>query len=462
VQLLGQKMPALFSKPRHLVQKIGANLRLARRDPEQFGRNLAQFTNPELFERRLMDVIHTTPMHVRYSDQHLPGPVRLNVLDASWSPRGMTGGPNTVINLACRVAQRGIAVRLVSTADQVRLDPAWLRAHAQTLVGEETIPEIELLSAADRERPLEVGPKDVFLATHWRTAQQLKPVLPLLPNRQFFYMLQDFEPGFYSWSSNYALAVETFNLDFWPIINESTLARYIFAQPFGRLGDPVLHERAMVFEPAVDRSLFHPAPVPSRARRRLLFYARPSGSSARNMVGLGLLALRQIAATPVFKNWEFLSIGSREGIPELSLGNGHKLIPAPWMGYKGYADLLREADVLLCPMLSPHTSYPVLEMAACGGLAVTNSFVTKTQDMLQKLSPNIIAAEPTVEGLAEGTLQAARRVTEGIGKGRHGRLNMPSDWASSLGPVASRMVEVIEQMTGGVSLVRPSAAAVPC
>jgi hypothetical protein len=79
------------------------------------------------------------------------------------------------------------------------------------------------------------------------------------------------------------------------------------------------------------------------------------------------------------------------------------------MDYEGYARSLREADVLLCPMLSPHTSYPVLEMAASGGLSVTNTFANKTRAALEALSANIVAREPTIEALAEGLVEAARR-----------------------------------------------------
>ena len=64
-------------------------------------------------------------------------------------------------------------------------------------------------------------------------------------------------------------------------------------------------------------------------------------------------------------------------------------------------------------MLSPHTSYPVLEMAASGGLSVTNTFATKTREALEKLSDNIVATEPTVEAMAEGLIVAAKRVSAG-------------------------------------------------
>ena len=430
---------------RGLPRKLAANLALLRRDPEQLARNLLQFTNPALFEERLVDVMHTSPMHVRFSAQE-GGLPRLNVLDSAWTQAGMTGGPNTVINLAFRIAREGVAVRLVSTVRPPDLDPAWFRRHAASLVGGPKLPDVPVVSAAEADRPLAVGPGDVFLATHWTTAQQLKAVLPHMPVRQFFYMLQEFEPGFYAWSSNYARAAETFGMDFWPIINEAMLADFLLAQPLGRLQDPVMRERAVVFEPAVDGTLFHPGAAEGEALpKRLLFYARPTNT--RNLFGLGLMALRQVAADPAFAGWEFLSIGSRGSVPDLPLGGGHVLRRAPWMDYAGYGDLLRRAGLLLCPMLSPHTSYPVLEMAACGGLAVTNTFATKTAAGLATLSDRIIAGEATVEELAAGLLEGARQVNAGAP--RRGALSMARDWGAALDPAARRVAGVIAGLASG-------------
>jgi hypothetical protein len=262
--------------------------------------------------------------------------------------------------------------------------------------------------------------------------------------RQFFYMLQEFEPAFYAWSSNFALALETYGLDFWPIFNEALLADYIFSQRIGRFADPAMRDRAVIFEPAVEERLFHPPPIPSPPRpKRLLFYARPTNT--RNLFGLGLMALRLASENPVFAGWQFLSIGGRGSVPRLPLKAGHMIQPEAWMDYEGYARSLREADVLLCPMLSPHTSYPVLEMAASGGLAVTNTFATKTRAALEKLSDNIIATEPTVEAMAAGLVAAAERVN--AGREPAASIRMARDWADTLDPAAARLAELFKELS---------------
>ncbi len=425
-----------------LIKKVSRNVSLLRSDPERLAKNVMQFTNPALFEQRLTDVLHATPMHVQYSPAPAGTP-RLNVLDTAWSVMGMTGGPNTVINLAFRIARRGVPVRLVSTVEAATIEPKWLHRHAESLLGRGEAPNIQVASAAQAGPPLQLGPRDIFLATHWTTAQQLKAVLPKMPLRQFFYMLQEFEPGFYPWSSNFALAIETYGMDYWPIINQATLADYLLTQPLGRLNDPVMRDRATIFEPAVDAALFHPGAGTAPPRpQRLLFYARPTNT--RNLFGMGLMALRRAAADPAFAGWEFLSIGSRGSVPDLPLGHGHVLRRAPWMDYAGYGDVLRGADVLLCPMLSPHTSYPVLEMAACGGLSVTTTFATKTREALAARSENIVAVEPTTEAMAHGLIESASRINSGH-RGSAASI-LPRDWDTALDPVADRVALICRQL----------------
>jgi hypothetical protein len=433
----------LRALPRKAVEHLG----LLRRDPERFGRNLLQFTDPELFQQRLIDVLDAVPMHVTVNPA-APGPPHLNVLNSALTRSGMTGGPNTIINLALRIARRGVPIRLVTTVATSTLDPAWFRAHAIQLVGDPNLPDVPIVTAADPTRPLIVGPHDVFLATHWTTAQQLKAVLPHMGVRQFFYMLQEFEAAFYAWSSNHALALETYGLDFWPVFNEALLANYMMSQDVGRLADPAMRDRATIFEPAIEERLFHPPTAPTPARsKRLLFYARPTNT--RNMFGLGLMALRRASADPAFAEWQFVAIGGRGSVPPMALQNNHVLRPEAWMDYEGYARSLREADVLLCPMLSPHTSYPVLEMAASGGLSVTNTFATKTRDELEKLSDNIVATEPTVEGMAAGLVAAAQRVN--AGRVPTASIKMARDWAETLDPAAERLAGLFALLSGAAT-----------
>ncbi len=425
----------MLDRLRNLPRQIVGQLRLLRDNPEQLGRNLSQFTNPGRFEAGLVDVLSQPPLHV--SPQAGAAVPALNVLQPFLNQQSMTGGPNTILLVAALVAEQGIPVRIVTSHAGHRPDADWLDAHLTSLLGRRPPEHLRFASAAEPDAPLAVGADDLWFATHWTTAQALKMVLPRMRRNWFMYFVQDFEPGFYAWSSNYALALETYGMRFRALVNEHFLATHLVAQAAGRFADPGFLERqCMAFEPAVDRRVFHP-PTDGETRRRpkrLLFYTRPT--NPRNMLGVGIDALRQVVASGAFAGeWEFLSIGARGSMPPLALGAGRMLVPAPWASYAGYADSLREADIMLCPMLSPHTSYPVLEMAACGGLALTNTYGPKTAEALSAMSPDIRGVAPTVEAFADGLRETADEVE--AGRPRSDRLVLPHTWDAVLPQVAA-------------------------
>jgi hypothetical protein len=427
-----------------LPKKIIRHLKLLRDDPERFAANLLQFTNPQRFQEKLLDIWVAAPLNVRF-DPALAARPTLNVLQPVLSPESMTGGPNTIVNFAFRVAQHGLPVRVVTTRPGVRTDPEWFWQHISQLVGGQPRPPgFEAVSAADPAQPLPIGRNDIFMATHWTTAQQVKYQLAGMNIKKFIYLIQDFEPGFHQWSNNYALASETYELDFVPVFNEHFLRDYFAQVAIGRFADPAFVQSSLVFEPAVDRAVFFPPAQARTGRRRLLFYARPTNH--RNLFGLGMRALQSIVTHPAFADgdWEFLAIGSRGSLPDLDLGHGRMMRCAPWSDYKGYADLLRSADILLCLMMSPHTSYPVLEMAACGGLVVTNSFACKTAERLQQISPNIIAAHLTIEGIEAALVDAATRVAD-ASYDRAAPLALPGTWEESMGGVAAAVAQVVSK-----------------
>jgi hypothetical protein len=273
----------------------------------------------------------------------------------------------------------------------------------------------------------------------------MKNALHQLERQEFIYLIQDFEPGFNAWSAQYAQALETYGLSFRAIINENFLARYLVKHDIGKFGEAGFLERCVVFEPALDRAIFRSDDVvPPVSQRTLLFYARPFDQ--RNMTALGYGALLVASADPLFlnQNWQFLAIGDPRFMIEMPLAAHQVLSVAPWNDYAGYAKLLRRSNIMLCPMMSPHTSYPVLEMVACGGVAVTNTFDTKTAAALSAISNDIIGVAPTVEALAEALVIAAHRSTRSLPATA---VNLPSSWSDALEPVLNWLNNFLHEDT---------------
>ncbi len=93
-------------------------------------------------------------------------------------------------------------------------------------------------------------------------------------------------------------------------------------------------------------------------------------------------------------------------------------------------------------MLSPHVSYPPLEMAAAGATVVTNVFSVKTAERLRSISPNLLAVEPNVDAITNGLLEASERATKAGGQNQLPISGLPRSWDEAFRdtlPAAMRM-----------------------
>jgi hypothetical protein len=372
------------------------------------------------------------------------GAPRLNVLIPGMTLWAMSGGPNTALNLTFRLARDGIRVRYIST-DVVADSDSKLWRHLRELTGiDRHFETVEFVSAHDRAIETEIDEDDIFFGTAWWTVQMIKPVLGRMRSRRFLYLIQDYEPALYPWSTTYALALETYGLDFVPIVNESFLFEYLRSQSIGRFAELDSLEDCLVFEPAVDRRKFYAEDIAATARRRrLLFYARPN--APRNLYELGLHALKGAVEEGAFPpdEWDLRVIG--EPVPATEITPTSILKSEEWASYDDYAMLLRSSDVGLALMLSPHTGYPALEMAASGMLAVTTAFATKTPQRLTSISHNIIPAAPTVESVKDGLLRAFERTNDVEARADGSRTALPETWEESFDPILPRVLRLVQE-----------------
>ena len=371
------------------------------------------------------------PLSIRLARELADRPA-LNVLVPALGMKNMTGGPNTAVNLAYRLAALGVPIRLVSADMPIDPDPKAFWRHVRALADiDAELPNVELVDASDRTQPLTIGANDVFMATAWWTAQMAKYAISHTRHQRFLYLIQEYEPLLHPSSTPQALAEETYRLDHIPIVNTTLLRDFLATERVGPFADPEFAERAIVFEPAINISRFYPDRMATDGlsrRRRLLLYARPR-SGVRNAFELGVAALQKLIFEGAFDpaEWEFLGMG--DPFAAVDLGRGAQLVSVPWLDFDSYARQMRTSDLLLSPMLSPHPSYPPLEMAASGRPVVTTTFATKTAARLAAISPNIIGVEPTIEAIADGLREAIRRQASGIPNSS--KLGLPSSWSES-------------------------------
>jgi hypothetical protein len=354
------------------------------------------------FRRRLAAVSRSSAPSMRMEPDCPP---RVNLIVPSVAPDKVFGGIATALRLFHALAQElGQAHRRILV-----LDDNVAPGDGAGLAGYEVVPAgwahaveraVTCLTAGV---PVRAG--DVFFATHWKTAlvarrlldQQAQAfggtVLPL------FYVIQDFEPAFNPWSTEYLLAESTYSPRDGGVIgvfNTRLLYDYFVGQGYQV-------SRSYVFEPTMNpklRALLAP-PGAARKKRHILVYGRPS--KPRNGFWLLVEALKLWSGNYAHAaQWQVLSIGEQH--PSIPMANGVMMRSVGKLSLEQYAALLNEAAVGVSLMISPHPSYPPLEMSHFGLHTITNSFGGKD---LSRSYPGVTSLSPCTPEALAGAIEAA-------------------------------------------------------
>ncbi|MGI8865012.1 MAG: glycosyltransferase, partial [Solirubrobacteraceae bacterium] len=362
-------------------------------------------------------------------------PERVNLLIPTIDLEHFFGGYIGKFNLARRLAERGRRVRLV-TVDPVGAVPLdWQR----TVEGYQSLDGLfaHVEVAYGRESaPLPVSPSDRFIATTWWTAHIAHAAVRSLGREGFLYLIQEYEPFTFPMGTYAALAAASYEFPHRALFSTEMLRDYFRAHAIGvySAGSEAGDAGSAAFQNAIT-AVPPPSAAQLRARdtRRLLFYARPEQHASRNMFELALLALQQAVQRGAFAaGWELRGIGTVAGARTLPLGSGLELKLVPRADQRSYADLLLEHDLGLALMYTPHPSLVPIEMASAGMLTVTNRFENKTQEQLSGISANLIAADPTVEGVASALMAAAQQITDYDRRAAGSAVRWSRSWESSL------------------------------
>ncbi|HEX5271775.1 MAG TPA: hypothetical protein VFW33_14860, partial [Gemmataceae bacterium] len=363
----------------------------------------------------------------------LPGaPRRVNLLIPTLDFQYVFGGYITKFSLARRLAREGLRVRLVAV-DWCDYQPDLWRRQCQGFPGlEDLLDHVEVVPAFGRAVPLEVSPADRFIATTWWTAHVAHAAAAELGTGPFLYLIQEYEPFTFPMGSLAAVAAQSYTFPHRAAFSSELLREHFRLGGLGvYAGGPEAGDRDSIsFQNAITAVGEVTADeVRARPGRRLLFYARPEPHAARNMFELGVVALRRAVREGAFPGvWEFHGIGSLDPSRRLALSESAHLRVMPRQSQAEYARFLRGYGVGLCLMYTPHPSLVPIEMASAGLLTVTNTFANKTAGRLTAISPNLLGAPPTVEGIVAALGEAASRVTDYEGRARGARVAWSTGW----------------------------------
>ena len=117
-----------------------------------------------------------------------------------------------------------------------------------------------------------------------------------------------------------------------------------------------------------------------------MVYGRPN--TARNAFALLVQALRKwvILMQEDVSEWRVISAGEQH--KRVELGKGVVLEPVGKLTIEEYAKTLEESYAGVSLMVSPHPSYPPLEMSVFGVTVITNSYANKD---MSEFNRNIVS-----------------------------------------------------------------------
>ncbi len=339
-------------------------------------------------------------------------PLRLNLLIPTLRKAHVFGGIKTAITLFGALVKKVRALEPDALARIIVTDDMYLNSDEFIDSGEISNPDnagnITIFSVADRGTAklanTQIGRNDHFFASAWWNARQihhLQKAQNALFGKEglFFYLIQDYEPGFYAWSTKSALAEETYRSRFstFHIINDKFLFDFF---------DKYRFKNKVCLNFSVNDELKDTLKKAGLVRKDniLVFYGRPSVE--RNCFELLIDAIQLWASFKPndFAQWTIYSAGESYSSDLLPPALRKKINILGKLSITEYANLLMRAKVGISLMQSPHPSYPPQEMAGAGLVVVTNDWQEKKWG---ERHGTYIPTSLDVDSVCKGIMEAA-------------------------------------------------------
>lgn len=223
-----------------------------------------------------------------------------------------------------------------------------------------------------------IQPADAAIATEWRTAYVVKQINNVTDK---FYFIQDFEPDFFSKSTEYELAKNTYTFGFKGITAGYWLRDKI-AEEFGM--------KTHGFNFTIEDDLYREIKDIKRNKKKIFFYSRPV--TPRRAFELGVLALQRLyeldhSVEIVLAGWD--QIDYKLNFPHKNLGI-LKISELP--------EVYNSCQLGLVLSLTNCSLLPT-ELLACGCVPVINK--GKNNEWLVKDKKNGILVDTNPEDIAK-------------------------------------------------------------
>jgi O-antigen biosynthesis protein len=365
--------------------------------------NFAKKMFNKITKKYSIEIPEITMINIRI-DKKLDKRKRLNLLVPSLNKQEIFGGIGTALDFFLYLSNKIDADYRIIVTDTFIDKKNYLHIDGYKIVrwDEDSPLKNQIIEFYDRKkRTLSIGENDIFVVTSWWTAYTIYSVIQwqqkIFNAHQYpiIYIIQDYEPGFYPWSSRYLMAESTYrtNIRTIAIFNSQLLYNFFKEQGYS-------FEQEYYFDPVLNKKLRESLLTVKNSKRnkQVLIYGRPS--SPRNALELIVASLRLWTAQQQdIQEWKIYSVG--ESHPDVDLSNGVKLKSLGKLTLDEYSLLLSETYMGISLMVSPHPSYPPLEMSTFGVRTITNRYANKD---LSNFNENIISLDNINEQNIANTL----------------------------------------------------------
>jgi hypothetical protein len=281
-----------------------------------------------------------------------------------------------------------------------------------------------------KDLKIDISKNDIFIATSWWTAFAIKKTFSPL---YFFYIIQEVETFFYQHGDDHYLCstiMNDKNINY--IVNSSYLFEYF------KNHEPNIYKRGTVFEPAFP--MFHLKKLEKKNKYKLFFYARPNNPRNLFFYGLRILDMSIELGLLNTNEWDIYFLGY--DMPDLYFSNKSKAINLGVLDWQQYKDFLSDVDLALSLMYTPHPSYPPFDVAASGGVVISNKCFNKTKFHYSK---NVILSD-LQEDIFLQNMKKAIELAKNIEKRKENYYcsTIPRSWQVNLNPIMDHIGDIIQ------------------
>lgn len=362
----------------------------------------------------------------------------INIVLPNLNPDIFFGGYDSLVNMIIILKKLGKKLRIIKSES---IDPTldYLLYHWQgkprglVFIDIDVCGRNDLVAIGSDDRFITYSVWDAYLATKMASVTNCK---------RFVYLIQEYEPIFMEFNSLHFLSNAAYAFPHYAIFNSPELKDFFRSKELG------VFAKTKPAEEVTDYSILNHVLTPlecgldgeKRKNRNFFYYARPESHAGRNLFEIGILALRKMLREhSVGKEWRFIGIGALTPQNYVLLEGGHIMDIKNKLPIDEYIQLTRETDIAFSLMWAPHPSLVPYEMLQTGAVVVTNTFENRPKEHIERLSLNIIAAEPTLDALTEALWEAFQR-SDNFEERKAGVVRLgPDNWDQAFSPIIDNL-----------------------